>query len=54
LELVPFDVALAQEQIDKAARILAATDHGETLPRIADDPDAFACKFCGFRGSCHS
>ena len=52
VEIVPFNAALAQEQIDKAARILAAIDHGETLPRAADDPDSFTCKFCPFKGVC--
>jgi len=51
-EFVPFDAALAQESIDKAVRILTATDAGEMLPRVADAPDAFACKFCPFRGAC--
>lgn len=54
VELVAFDAGLAQEQIDKAARILAAIDHGETLPRAADAPDSFTCKFCPFRGVCWS
>lgn len=53
-ELVPFNLQLAQENIDKAARILTACDHGETLPRIADSDDAFACKFCSFKGVCWS
>ena len=52
LELVPFDAALAQENIDKAARILAAVDHGETLPRASDDPDGFVCRFCAYKGVC--
>lgn len=52
LELVPFNAALAQENIDKAARILAAVDHGETLPRSSDDPEGFVCKFCQFKGVC--
>lgn len=51
-ELVPFDAALAQENIDKAARILAAVDHGETLPRASDDPDGFVCRFCNYKGVC--
>ncbi|WP_395543252.1 hypothetical protein [Neotabrizicola sp. sgz301269] len=51
-EAVPFDQALAQECIDKAARILTASDHGETLPRAADAPDSFTCKFCAFTGVC--
>lgn len=52
LELVPFNPALAQECADKAARILDACDHGETLPRIAAEPDGFACKFCPYKGVC--
>jgi len=52
LELVPFDQDLAQSSIDKAARILSATDHGETLARATDDPDGFVCKFCNFKGVC--
>jgi hypothetical protein len=52
LELVPFNQALAQESIDKAARILTATDHKEILPRASDDPDGFVCKWCPYRGTC--
>lgn len=52
VELVPFDLTLAQENIDKAARILTAFDHGETMPRAADDPESFTCRFCPFRGVC--
>lgn len=54
LELVPFDMALAQACADKAARILSACDHGETLPRIADNPDSFGCRFCDWKGRCHN
>lgn len=52
LELVPFNVALAQECADKAARVLAACDHGELLPRASDDPDSFVCRFCPFKAVC--
>ncbi len=52
LELVPFNAELAQSCADKAARILAAVDHGETLPRIADDESSFACRFCPYKGVC--
>lgn len=52
LELVPFNHALAQDSADKAARVLSATDHGETLERATDDPDGFVCKFCPYRGTC--
>lgn len=52
LSLIPFDQQLAQHSIDKAARVLTATDHGETLPRAAESDDAFVCKFCPFKGVC--
>lgn len=52
LELVPFNAELAQANIDKAARILEACDHGEILPRIAESDDSFACKFCPYKGVC--
>lgn len=52
LELVPFDQALAQECADKAARIITACDHNETLPRITDDSASFACKWCPYHGVC--
>lgn len=52
LELVPFNQALAQECADRAAQVLAACDHGETLPRITDDPASFYCKWCPFHGTC--
>lgn len=52
LELVPFNQELAQHSIDKAAKVLAACDHGETLPRATDDPAAFVCKFCPFTEVC--
>lgn len=54
LELVPFNMTLAQSCADKAARILAACDHGETLPRASDDPESFVCRFCPFKGVCRS
>lgn len=52
VEFVAFDAGLAQSNIDKAARVLAASDNGETLPRAADDQDSFTCKFCPFKGVC--
>ncbi len=52
VEIVPFNAALAQECADKAARILAAVDHGETVPRASEDPDGFVCKFCPYKGVC--
>jgi len=52
LELVPFDQALAQECMDKAAKVLMAIDHNEELPRIAAEQGSFACKFCPFQEVC--
>lgn len=54
LELVPFDQGLAQSSIDKAAKVLEASDHGETLPRATDDPASFVCRFCPFTEVCWS
>lgn len=54
LELVPFNQPLAQACIDKAAQILTACDHDETLPRASDDPAAFVCKFCPYQSICHA
>ncbi len=50
LSLVKFDQALAQECADRAARVISATDFKETLPRVTDDQNSFACKFCPFKG----
>ncbi|MFA9231841.1 MAG: hypothetical protein ACEQSU_14020 [Microgenomates group bacterium] len=52
VELVKFDAEIAQSNIDKAARVLSASDHGETLPRATEDPDGFVCRFCPFKGVC--
>lgn len=52
LFLVPFNGELAQDCADKAARVLGATDNGERLPRAAQDPASFTCRFCPFQGEC--
>lgn len=52
IELVPFDQQLAQSNIDKAAKVLSACDHNETLPRVAAEPDSFACRYCPYREAC--
>lgn len=52
LELIAFNQALAQESADKAARVLAACDHDETLPRATDDRTSFVCRFCPYQGAC--
>ena len=51
-ELVPFDPALAQTASDRAVTIFRATQSGETLPRITQDPDSFYCRFCNWQTTC--
>lgn len=52
LELVPFNQALAQESIDRAASVLTACDHQEMLPRGAATSNDFVCKWCPYKGTC--
>jgi len=51
-ELVPFDAALAQRASDRAVKIIAATEHGELLPRSFREPTHFECKFCAWQERC--
>jgi hypothetical protein len=51
-ELVPFNAELAQRMSDRAVRILAATDAGELLPRVAAQADHFECRFCPWAARC--
>ncbi len=51
-ELVPFNADLAQRMSDRAVRILAATDAGELLPRVAAQADHFECRFCPWAKRC--
>jgi hypothetical protein len=51
-ELVPFNAELAQRMSDRGVRILAATDAGDLLPRIAAQPDHFECRFCPWAKRC--
>jgi hypothetical protein len=51
-ELVPFDAALAQRMSDRAVRVLRATDAGELLPRVANQPDHFECRMCPWAQRC--
>jgi hypothetical protein len=52
VELVEFDPLECQRLIDRAVRIISATDAGEQLPRCASERDHFACKFCSFADRC--
>ena len=51
-ELVPFNAELAQRMSDRGVRILAATDAGELLPRVAAQADHFECRFCPWSKRC--
>ena len=51
-ELVPFNADLAQRMSDRAVRILAATDAGELLPRVANQADHFECRLCPWAKRC--
>ncbi len=52
LELVPFDVALAQRMSDRAVKVIQATEAGELLPRVANEPSYYECKFCSWARRC--
>jgi hypothetical protein len=51
-ELVLFNAELAQRMSDRAVRILAATDAGDLLPRVATQADHFECRFCPWAKRC--
>jgi hypothetical protein len=50
--LLPFDAQLAQSTSDRAVAVIKATQAGELLPRITDDPTDWRCKMCGHRDRC--
>lgn len=52
VELIDFDPLECQRLIDRAVRIIQATDAHEQLPRIAGEPDHFACRFCNYAARC--
>jgi hypothetical protein len=53
-EWVEFDADLAQKCSDRAVDIILDTRAGILRPRISNDPDVFACRFCKWRKNCHS
>jgi hypothetical protein len=53
-EAVPFSPQHAQEISDKGARIIMACQAGDLLPRIANQPDHFECKWCSYTEWCWS
>ncbi|CEG09686.1 hypothetical protein BN961_03116 [Afipia felis] len=52
-ELIAFDPADAQALSDRAVTIIRSVEARELLPRIADDPDHYVCRFCPYRRRCH-
>ncbi len=50
IERVPYDKSFAEQLVDKAARVIAAS---EPPPRLSDEPAWFECKFCPFHALCH-
>lgn len=51
-EQVPFNGELAQRASDRGVRILQACDAHELLPRPANDPTHYECKFCAWQDRC--
>ncbi|MDX1950296.1 MAG: hypothetical protein SFT90_07365 [Rickettsiales bacterium] len=51
-ELIPFNQQLAQNSSDRAVNIIAASEAGETLPKISNDPCYFECKMCSYNKTC--
>jgi len=51
-EQVPFNGELAQRASDRGVRILQASDAHELLPRLANDPTHYECKFCAWQDRC--
>lgn len=51
-ELVPFDASLAQRMSDRAVKVITASEAGELLPRLTNDPDHYECTFCAWRERC--
>jgi hypothetical protein len=49
---LPFDARRAEEAIERAQMIIAATKVGELLERFTNDPDDWRCKICSHRGRC--
>jgi len=50
--LVPFDTELAATTVQRAQLIIEATQRGELLPRMTDDPNNWRCRLCGHRERC--
>jgi hypothetical protein len=52
-ELIPFDLAAAQEASDRGVRVVSS-NNPEELPRIAGKSDDYRCNMCSFQETCWS
>ena len=50
IERVAYEKAFAERLVDKAARVISAS---EPPPKLSEDPAWFECKFCPFHALCH-
>ena len=51
-ELLPFDAPLAQRMSDRAVKVITASEAGELLPRVTNDPAWHECNFCAWQERC--
>ena len=51
-EQVPFNGKLAQQASDRGVRIIQACDAHDLLPRLANDPTHYECRFCPWQDRC--
>lgn len=51
-EFVPFDAALAQRMSDRAVKVITATEAGDLLPRLTNDPAHVECRLCAWADRC--
>jgi hypothetical protein len=49
---IPFDATLAQAASDRAVLVIKATQAGELLDRIAQNPTDWRCKMCSHKDRC--
>jgi hypothetical protein len=52
LEFIHFDAEVAQLLSDRAVLVVQASERGETLPCISQDPSFFRCKMCPYHKIC--
>jgi hypothetical protein len=49
---LPFDAKRAQQAVDRADLIIAATRAGELLPRLTNDSSDWRCRVCSHHKRC--